>query len=150
MWAIATGRNFMWHQTDFFIDFKPGFGAGAWNVSAGYDTSSMSCPIYCKNCPPPTDPNNRTSCPAMSAPLPLKATDKTLEIAVWIDNVFAEVFFMGGRAAWTVPLPCEAIQGADGGAAVFARGGAAQLVQATAWDMRAIEYEDVGPDASRT
>ena len=97
----------------------------------------------------------------------LKKSDTTLDIAIWVDTAFAEVFFNGGRVAWTVPLPCEAIIN-GGGAAVFvasstataAPGGSrdglagerqrVELLSATMWDLNAVTYQDVGPDVTRT
>ena len=178
-------------STDIYIDFTPapnsdsvgGGGGGAddaaWEVNIGYDTSSMSCPQPKQQQPqqggryegvphkgnpmkPPPNPANRTACPKLSAPMLMKASDATLEIAIWVDNVFAEVYFNAGRAVWTVPLPCEAIVN-GGGASVFVaaiadgakrvevpKSWAVQLLNATAWDLNAITYDDVGPDITRT
>jgi hypothetical protein len=95
-----------------FIDFTPqpagGAPAGHWQVSAGYDQSSMRCPNYGTRFDPPPSLANRTQCPSRSEPLIMKASDTTLDLAIWVDNVFMEVFLMGGRQAWTIPLPCEA------------------------------------------
>ena len=121
------------------------------NGTSGYNTSSSQCPNYCRRCPPsvPADRNNRTQCGAASLPMRLKPSDKTLTLAVWTDGTFAEAFWMAGRSAWTVPLPCEAIE-KGGGAEVYAEGGDAAVQNATAWELDAIQIEDVGDEASRT
>ena len=71
-----------------------------------------------------------------------------IELAAWTDHAFVEVFFMGGRRAWTVPLPCAAVDG-GGGLEVRATGGA-QLVNATAWRLSPIVWKDVGPNDTLT
>ena len=82
-----------------------------------------------------------------SGKLWLKATDQTLDVAVWTDNTVAEVFFMAGRSAFAVPLPCAAVSAAaagGGGISVFAdsneEGGVAELVGATAYAVSSIRY----------
>ena len=82
-------------------------------------------------------------------PMRLKPSDKTLTLAVWTDGIFAEAFWMAGRSAWTVPLPCEVIE-KGGGAEVYAEGGDAVVQNATAWELDAIQIEDMGDEASRT
>ena len=86
----------------------------------------------------------------------LKPSDRTLDFAVWADNLFLEIFLMGGRLVWTVPLPCEAIVGGSGATAyassvsydataVVDHG--VELSNATVWEMGSIVYDDMsGPD----
>eukprot|EP00035_Acanthoeca_spectabilis_P013115 m.238676 g.238676 ORF g.238676 m.238676 type:complete len:606 (-) comp15806_c0_seq22:242-2059(-) len=135
--------------TRVFIDFAPNPNKSAtWEAKAGFDEGSMECPTYCKGCPPPA-PTNRTACPVATAPLLLKQSDSALDIAVWVDNLFLELFFMGGRVAWTVPLPCEAI-GDGSGASVFSLDDPSELLSASAWSMQPIVYDDSGSVDNRT
>ena len=115
----------------------------SWAVSAGVDQSSMLCPNYGSRFDPLPSLSNRTSCPLRVAKLLLKASDSSLDFAVWTDNVVMEVFLMGGRHAWTVPLPCEAIVGGSG-ASAFASGGAkgAKLVSAEVWEVKDVVWND--------
>ena len=192
-------------STKIFIDFYPdpslpvtdGAAGSHWNVTAGVDQSSMMCPNYVKNAPPPSH-TNRTACmvrslcigsepqaftfvcfssypvaieatalttncedarvrQASNGTLMLKPSDRTLEFAVWTDNLFVEIFLMGGRLAWTVPLPCEAIVGGVGATAfvsglsddtVLDRG--VELLNATVWEMGSIVYDDIGGPDNRS
>ena len=137
--------------TTIYIDFVPGAaGSSVWNATAGVDQSSMLCPNYKRKAPPPSI-TDRKACPKSSAMLPLKASDTSLDIAVWADNLFLEVFIMGGRLAWTVPLPCEAIVG-GAGATAFVTGGekGVELVNASIWAMGAITYDNTGGPDNRT
>ena len=140
--------------TSIFVDFVPrsnsssGSGGGgdstmSWAVSAGVDQSSMLCPNYGSRFDPLPSLSNRTSCPLRVAKLLLKASDSSLDFAVWTDNVVMEVFLMGGRHAWTVPLPCEAIVGGSG-ASAFASGGAkgAKLVSTEVWEVKDVVWND--------
>ena len=160
--AAAAGAKF---STEIFIDFVPRSGRTAgdsssrpWSVNAGYDQSSILCPNYSgKRFDPPPSLSNRSACPSRSEPLLLKPSDTSLEFAVWCDNVVCEVFLMGGRQAWTIPLPCEAIVG-GAGAAAFARsvgggttgpgqsgrdsGRGVTLLSAQVWEVKGIEYDE--------
>merc|ERR1712232_1073602 len=85
-------------------------------------------------------------CPLKKQPMMLKQSDKTIDIALWVDGFVVEAFFMGGRAAWTVPLPCLALSSGKG-FEVFTSVGEAILLNATAWTMNSITYENAGPSA---
>lgn len=150
--GTSAGTNF---STTLFFDFTPAPGTSGkagpaastvWNVTVGFNQSSMLCPHYVPKGPPPSL-KDRVPCPSGTASISLKPSDSTLEIAVWIDNVVMEVFFMGGRIAWTVPLPCQAVVHGSG-AAVFAHGAAGPVTvqSATAWAMEDISYEDLSGD----
>ena len=109
------------------------------------------CPNYCRTCAPPVDrTHNRTKCPLNSGPLLVKASDTALTLAVWTDGAFMEVFWAGGRAAWTVPLPCEAIERGGWASAFVSGGGSVTLLNATAWRVDAVEVEDIGDPEART
>ena len=89
----------------------------------------------------------------------LKSSDHALDFAIWTDNLFLEIFLMGGRLVWTVPLACEAIAG-GAGAGVFvsavsderteAARRSVELLNATVWEMGSIEYDDTGGLDNRT
>ena len=120
--AFPNGSKF---GIDLFVEFKPLNRGNTWSVQAGYDSSSMT-------------PGLRSS-----ETLTLKSSDKTIDLSIWIDNVVAEVFFMGGRAAWTVPLPCAAIDAAaksGTGIDIFNAKDAITVKHATVWSMRALTY----------
>ena len=142
-------------RTVIYIDFVPKHPDDdeglVWNVTAGVDQASFQCPNYVRREPPPSL-TNRTACPTHNATLPLKATDRSLDIAVWSDNLFLEIFLMGGRLAFTVPLPCEAIVG-GAGATAFVEGGRqakAERLNATIWRMGGLKYENTGAPDNRS
>ena len=150
----GTHPNGSGFAADIFINFAPaapggagvaeaGGGTGTYQVTAGFDLCSMVCPVWSGR----TVTNATAPCPALAAPLLLKRTDTALDIAVWTDNVFLEVFIMGGRQAWTVPLPCTAITAGQDVTVVASAGPAPTLLNATLWGLNAIEYENVGPSS---
>ena len=68
--------------------------------------------------------------------LRLSPTDTTLELRVFVDNVFSEAYWQGGRVAMTVPSPPPA----DGacGITVMADAAGAQLLSAVAYEVKSI------------
>jgi len=129
-------------STDLFVDFVPNaYGNATWDVKVGYNSSSMSCPKYQRQ-----EKIGEGPCSASSQEMQLKRTDKTIDIAIWVDNMVVEVFFMNGRSAWTVPLPCTALSYGHG-LAVFNTDGTVTLKSAVAWSVESLKYENDGPSA---
>jgi len=137
--SVMTGEvNGSHIGTDFFIDFVPG-DDDTWLVDVGHDSSSMQCPNKTKSGlgKPAFIP-----CPSKTLPMPLKRSDKTLDIAVWVDNLVVEAYFMAGRSAWTVAVPCSALLDGSRGAELFAST-SVTLRSADAWSVKSLTYEDV-------
>lgn len=82
---------------------------------------------------------------AFTARLPLLPSDKSLDMHVFVDNVMAEVFFMGGRVALTAPL--ETTQ--EAGFTLFTRGGD-QAVIASEVSVWHLQSTWVSPNDVRT
>jgi sucrose-6-phosphate hydrolase SacC (GH32 family) len=59
------------------------------------------------------------------AALPLLPTDTAVDVRIFVDNTFLEVFVMGGRLAFTVPINTGAESGAAGMNLIVSGGGAA-------------------------
>ena len=134
--------------TPFAVELFASFN-GSMVALVGYNSSSISCPRYCKQCPLPTDRSNRTRCAAEAAPLRLKPSDSSLSLAVWTDGAVLEVFFMGGRSAWTVALPCKSIE-RGGGPAIFAEGGDVVVKSVSAWKMNSVVVQNIGDPDTQT
>ena len=71
--------------------------------------------------------------------LALSPSDKTIDLRVFVDNVMAEAYFMGGRVAMTVAAPSHSLC-PDGrcGMYVTASQAGATLASATAWGVKSI------------
>ncbi len=72
-----------------------------------------------------------------TAPLPLLPGDAAIDVRVFVDNTFLEVFVMGGRLAFTVPINAGAEAGAAG-MTLFAAGADVQVSEVTAWHLGSI------------
>ena len=135
---------------DIFMDFVPATSSAAtkWTVNAGYNSSSMMCPSSTDGEGAERARRQGVPCPSKTGPLWLKAADEVLDFAVWTDNTVVEAFFMNGRSAWAIPLPCAAVSLAasgGGGVSVFADGDGATLLSATVFGVGSIVYDEVGP-----
>jgi beta-fructofuranosidase len=127
--------------TEVFIDFVPNNNNDDfWYVQAGHDSSSMLCPNKTKS---GLGTPSHIACPVHQLPLPLKRSDSTLDISIWVDNLVVEAYFMGGRNPWTIALPCAALADGERGAAVFADGAGAKLQSVQAWAVASLTYETV-------
>merc|ERR1712232_1434419 len=134
----AKGNKF---GLDLFIDFAPNENnADTWVVTAGFNASSMACPNKTKSGP---GVPSHIACPVSSLPLHLKKTDRTLDIAVWVDNLVVEAYFMEGRSPWTIAVPCAALAPGARGVDVFSRGSEAELLSGKIWEVNSLTYEDV-------
>ena len=80
----------------------------------------------------------------MSAPLKLKDGDKSIDIVAWVDHTVIEVFFMGGRGHWTVPLTCSALtNNTEAGISIYASGSSVMLFEeAASWSVGSIWTRD--------
>eukprot|EP00747_Dinoflagellata_sp_TGD_P126829 gnl/TRDRNA2_/TRDRNA2_174318_c0_seq2.p1 gnl/TRDRNA2_/TRDRNA2_174318_c0~~gnl/TRDRNA2_/TRDRNA2_174318_c0_seq2.p1 ORF type:complete len:451 (+),score=63.52 gnl/TRDRNA2_/TRDRNA2_174318_c0_seq2:87-1439(+) len=65
----------------------------------------------------------------MKDTLALLPSDQTLEIRVFVDNTFIEVYFQGGRVAITAPV----IPTVEAGMSLFAQGASATVEAMTVW-----------------
>ena len=104
---IATGSPLVDDAAvSIFVDFVPNANASAtWDVTVGFDL--------------PMGPKGTEV--IKTASMPMKASDTSLELALWVDANTVEAFWQGGRSAWTVPLSCDAVgNNTNQGIALFA------------------------------
>eukprot|EP01052_Picozoa_sp_SAG31_P033681 SAG31_NODE_3838_length_3832_cov_3.197696_3_plen_415_part_00 len=132
---VMTGGVVPGSAIDLFVTFVPkssnASGQAYWTVPHGFNAKN----------------GNRVPGGGMSAPLKLKDSDTTIDIVAWVDHTVVEVFFMGGRGYWTVPLTCDALtNNTAAGISVYANvrgGGTATLANATSWSVGSIWAHDV-------
>lgn len=73
-----------------------------------------------------------------SVALPLLPGDTAVDVRVFVDNTFLEVFVMGGRVALTLPINSGAEAGAAGVTLTAAAGADADLTRVNVWHMNGI------------
>lgn len=69
-----------------------------------------------------------------TAPVPLLAGEASMDVRVFVDNTFIEVFVGGGRLAFTAGVQAGAAAGAAG-AALFAEGGGGAARNVSVWQL---------------
>lgn len=108
---------------EIFVDFAPNAnGTDVWDVAVGFASKN----------------GDRVPDGGKSAPMALKKTDKTLDLAVWTDHTVIEAFFMAGRSFWTIPLSCDAVgNNTKQGISVYANG-TAKVKSATVYAVKSI------------
>ena len=108
---------------EIFFDFAPNAnGTDVWDVAVGFASKN----------------GDRVPDGGKSAPMALKKTDKTLDLAVWTDHTVIEAFFMAGRSFWTIPLSCDAVgNNTKQGISVYANG-TAKVKSATVYAVKSI------------
>eukprot|EP01047_Picozoa_sp_COSAG01_P035500 COSAG01_NODE_2730_length_7172_cov_35.156087_1_plen_258_part_00 len=115
--SVTVATDSQGHGTEFFVQYVPPTGGlqsggGVVKVGSGKITDELR----------------------------LSPTDKTIDLRIFVDNVFAEAYWMHGRVAMTVPLAlqhpgllCDACD-----MTVMADGDGVSLVSAQAWSVQPI------------
>jgi hypothetical protein len=106
---IATGGPVDDAAAMVFVDFVPNTNSSAdtWEVGVGFDMNN----------------GDRVPEGGKVGTMTLKASDTSLDLALWTDANTVEAFWQGGRSYWTVPLSCDAVgNNTKQGIALFSNG----------------------------
>lgn len=106
-------------------------GAATVEVYIDFEPQTPSATVGIRNLVPNNSPTKFNPKTDATARLPLLPTDTDIQVHIFVDNVMAEVFFMGGRSVLTVELGTTE----EAGFTLFARGGSVVAQQVTAWHL---------------